>query len=245
MKYKEHDIHKRGGLFGRYEAYLGEFVYGGIDGCVTTFAVVAGAMGAGLNSSIILILGFANLLADGFAMSVGAYLSAKSEKDNFQKHKQIEYWEVDNLPEKETQEIRDIYRSKGFEGELLEEVVSVITSNKDRWVNVMMKEELEMIEEDRSPFYIGLITYISFLLIGIVPLTSYVVDFSVGISDPFLISVILTACGFIVIGAMKSLVTNTSYLRSIAETLLLGAIAALVSYYVGDLLEHIVRSKSI
>ena len=121
----------------------------------------------------------------------------------------------------------------------------MITSNKDRWVNVMMKEELEMIEEDRSPFYIGLITYISFLLIGIVPLTSYVVDFSVGISDPFLISVILTACGFIVIGAMKSLVTNTSYLRSIAETLLLGAIAALVSYYVGDLLEHIVRSKSI
>jgi len=246
MKYKEHDIHKSGGYFGKYDDYLGEFVYGGIDGCVTTFAVVAGAAGAGLSSSIILILGFANLLADGFAMSVGAYLSAKSGKDNFQKHKQIEYWEVDHLPEKEIEEIRDIYRNKGFHGELLEQVVDVITADKDRWVSVMMKEELEMIEEERSPVYIGLVTYISFLVIGIVPLSSYVADFIFeGIINPFHISIALTALGFIFVGAMKSSVTQTSNLRSIGETLLLGAIAALVSYYVGDLLEHIVRSKSV
>ncbi|HUC79925.1 MAG TPA: VIT1/CCC1 transporter family protein, partial [Flavisolibacter sp.] len=70
----------------RFDRYLGPFVYGGMDGCVTTFAVVAGAVGAGMNSSIILILGFANLLADGLSMSIGAYLSAKSERSNYRKH---------------------------------------------------------------------------------------------------------------------------------------------------------------
>jgi VIT1/CCC1 family predicted Fe2+/Mn2+ transporter len=97
-----------------FQDYLGEFVYGGIDGSVTTFAVVAGSAGAALNSEVVIILGFANLIADGFAMSVGSYLSTKSEKENYNKHKKIEYWEVDNLPDKEKEEIRDIYRAKGF-----------------------------------------------------------------------------------------------------------------------------------
>ncbi|MBT8229160.1 MAG: VIT1/CCC1 transporter family protein, partial [Bacteroidia bacterium] len=91
------------------ETYLGEFVYGGIDGCVTTFAVVAGAVGAGLDSIIIIILGFANLLADGFAMSIGAYLSAKSESDNFKKYKEKEYWEIENMRESEVEEVREIF----------------------------------------------------------------------------------------------------------------------------------------
>jgi len=117
-------------------------------------------VGAGLEHSVIIILGFANLLADGFAMSVGAYLSAKSVKDNYNKHKKIEYWKVENLPEKERDEIEEIYKGKGFDGALLEQVVDVITSDKDRWVDVMMKEELQMIEETKSQFKIGLVTYI-------------------------------------------------------------------------------------
>ena len=109
-------------LFSKFQDYLGQFVYGGIDGCVTTFAVVSGAVGANLDSSIIIILGFANLLADGFSMSVGAYLSAKSERDNYDKHKRTEYYEIEHYPELERQEVRDAYRAKGFEGELLEQV---------------------------------------------------------------------------------------------------------------------------
>ena len=164
MKHNEIALHQKNKRFAQLDKYLGEFVYGGIDGCVTTFAVVAGAVGANLNSNIILILGFANLLADGFAMSVGAYLSAKTEKDQYQKHKAIEYWEIENIPEKEIEEIRQIYRAKGFEGELLEQVVAVIVKDKERWVDVMMKEELEMIEDYRSPFKIGGVTYITFFV---------------------------------------------------------------------------------
>ncbi|GMN11736.1 VIT1/CCC1 transporter family protein [Croceitalea sp. MTPC9] len=231
------------GLFRKFEKYLGEFVYGGIDGCVTTFAVVSGSVGAGLDSSVIIILGFANLLADGFAMSVGAYLSTKSEKDNYQKHRNIEYWEIENMPEIEVQEIRNIYEEKGFEGDLLENVVDVITSDKKRWVNVMMKEELGMSEITKSPFIIGGVTYVSFLAIGLIPLIVYVIDYI----DPlgvnlFLMASILTATGFILVGWMKTYVNQTNPFKGIFETLLLGCIAAVVSYFVGDLLEKIVLS---
>ncbi|MEQ9402188.1 MAG: VIT1/CCC1 transporter family protein [Cyclobacteriaceae bacterium] len=235
----EDKIHGEKNFLKKFQDYLGEFVYGGIDGSVTTFAVVAGSAGAGLESSIIIILGFANLIADGFAMSVGSFLSTKSEKQNYEKHKAIEYWEVDHLPEKEREEIREIYEAKGFSGKLLEDVVDTITADKDRWVDVMMKEELEMAEETKSPFAMGSVTFMSFALFGLVPLIIYVVDYLNPISQNlFFISSILTALCFISIGFMKSTVTSTSKIRSVLETLVLGGAAATLSYFIGNFLEN-------
>ena len=225
------------------DKYLGEFVYGGIDGSVTTFAVVAGAVGAGLDTSIIIILGFANLLADGFSMSVGAYLSTKSAKQNYKKHRRIEYWEIEHKRESEIEEVRDIFREKGFEGELLEQIVAKIIEDKDRWVDVMMKDELGMMEEDKSPIGIGVATYSSFLLIGLIPLIVYVWDLISPIeTDLFMMTSVFTAFGFILIGYLKSKVTHTHIVISIFETLVLGAAAALVAYFVGDLLEFLVTN---
>lgn len=233
--------HSNNRFLDRYQKYLGEFVYGGIDGSVTTFAVVAGAVGANLDSSVIIILGFANLLADGFSMSVGAYLSAKTERDNFEKHRRIEEWEIDNMPEAEREEVRVIYREKGFEGELLEEIVAVITSDRKRWVDVMMKDELEMMKVDKSPLKIGGMTFLSFLLVGLVPLMAYVWDFATGNGrNMFLASCLMTGVAFVLIGFLKAYVNETSQRKGIAETLLLGATAAAVSYLVGDILEKIV-----
>lgn len=238
---QEERIHGKNRHLSRFQDYLGEFVYGGIDGSVTTFAVVSGSAGANLESSIVIILGFANLIADGFAMSIGSYLSTKSEKENYLKHKSIEYWEVDNLPEKEREEIREIYAAKGFEGELLEKVVEVITEDKDRWVDIMMKEELEMAEETKSPFKMGAITFLSFLLLGFVPLMIYVIDYINPVqSDLFLISSILTGSCFVGIGFLKSVVTGTKKLKSALETLLLGGAAATLSYFVGDFLQGLI-----
>jgi VIT1/CCC1 family predicted Fe2+/Mn2+ transporter len=225
----------------RFQDYLGEFVYGGIDGSVTTFAVVAGSVGAGLDTAVIIILGFANLIADGFAMSVGAFLSTKSEIQNYEKHKKIEYWEVDNLPEKERAEIREIYEAKGFEGELLEQVVEVICADRDRWVDVMMKEELEMQEETKSPFAMGAVTFVSFILVGLIPLLVYVYDYAAdGLKlDLFAWSCVMTGGAFVLIGYLKARVTENNILRSIAETLFLGAAAAVLSYIVGNYLERL------
>lgn len=245
MDHNEAIQHNQTGLIDRFRKYLGEFVYGGIDGSVTTFAVVAGAVGANLDSAVILILGFANLLADGFSMSVGAYLSNKSELDNFRRHEKIEYWEVEHLPEMERNEVREIFAAKGFEGELLEKVVDVICSDRDRWVDTMMKEELGMMKEERSPFKIGLVTFLAFLAVGLVPLLVYVWDFIAGFpGNLFLTASLLTAFAFGVIGFLKTYVTETSRWRGILETLALGVIAAAVSYFVGDFLEHLVRNAS-
>lgn len=234
-------MHHGTGSSNSVQRYLGEFVYGGIDGGVTTFAVVAGAVGAHLESTVIIILGFANLLADGFAMSIGAYLSAKTANDQYEKHKRVEYWEVENLPEIEEEEIREIYRDKGFVEPLLSQVTEVIIADKDRWVDVMMKEELGMIKEDKSPWMIGLMTYLSFLTIGLIPLLIYVYDRIFGhTGNLFLWSSMLTGIGFFIIGYLKTYVTETSRWKGVVETLILGTLAALVSYYVGGILENLV-----
>jgi vacuolar iron transporter family protein len=241
----ENILHQEASAFSNIQNYLREFVYGGIDGAVTTFAVVAGAVGANLEPAIIIILGFANLFADGFSMSVGAYLSAKSEKENYKKHRNIEYWEIDNIPEMERKEVEDIYRSKGFEGKLLQDVVDVIVSDKDRWVDEMMKNELEMIPDSKSPFKIGLATLISFIVVGFIPLVVYVYDYFEETSfDIFLWTSVFTGIAFIIIGWLKSYVNQTNVFKSVFETLILGIVAALVAYFVGDFLETMIMNSN-
>ncbi|MBI1182629.1 hypothetical protein GC194_00045 [bacterium] len=238
-KHNEIKIHGKS-RFGRFQDYIGEFVYGGIDGSVTTFAVVAGATGGGLDSSVVIILGFANLFADGFSMSVGSYLSTKSEKANYEKHKAIEYWEIEHLREREIEEVREIYENYGFEGKLLEDIVAHIIADKDRWVEVMMKEELEMQEENKTPLGMGAATFAAFLIMGFVPLIAYVYDYLIApVTQLFALSTGMTALAFAGIGYMKSHVTGTSRFRGVVETLLLGGAAAVLSYFVGDWLEKL------
>jgi len=227
---------------GRFQMYLGEFVYGGIDGSVTTFAVVAGSVGANLDIAVILILGFANLLADGFAMSVGAFLSAKSEAEQYDMHHRQALKEIGQEPEQEREKVREVYREKGFSGELLDQVVEVLTADRERWAEVIMKEKEEMIPETRSPLMMGAITYLSFVVVGLIPLLSYLFqgEGQTGDGQLFLLSCIFTSMGFLIIGGLKARLTETSILRGMAETLLLGGIAASVSYFVGDLLEKII-----
>src|SRR3989338_5434381 len=117
--------------------YLGEFVYGAIDGTVTTFAVVAGATGASLDFVIVIILGFANLLADGFSMACGNFLSEKTQVQYIAKERKREEWEIKNTPQGEIEEVRQIYKRKGFKGKDLERAVQIITSNKKVWVDTM------------------------------------------------------------------------------------------------------------
>ena len=122
------------------------FVYGAIDGAVTTFAIVTGVIGASLSPSIIVILGFANLLADGFSMAIGNYLAIKTQNEFIQRERKREEWEIDNRIDEEKQEIRDIYSKKGFKEDLLEEIVRIITSRRKVWIDTMMREELGLIE---------------------------------------------------------------------------------------------------
>ena len=226
-----------------FNKYLPEFIYGGMDGSVTTFAVVAGATGAHFSPNIIIILGMANLLADGLSMSVGSYLSSKAEMNNYQKLKKTEYWSIENKPEEETDEIRKIYQQKGFEGETLEEIVKVITSSKHLWVEEMMKDELKIMESSKTPINKGLATYFSFIAVGLIPLLVYIADlFLSDMKLPlFFISCALTFCAFIFIGYLKAHLNHLSKIKGIAETLFLGGIAAFVSFIAGTVLESLIN----
>jgi VIT1/CCC1 family predicted Fe2+/Mn2+ transporter len=234
------DWHSKNSLMQKFEKYLPEVVYGSIDGLVTTFAVVAGSVGADLTINIILILGMSNLLADGLSMSIGSYLSRKSEQDNYKKHLSIEAWEIENMPETERQEVIDIFKAKGFTGQELQMVVDRITSNKQVWLDTMMKDELGLTPEKKSPYRSGISTFCSFVIAGGIPLIAYVLAYSgdLGI-NPFYLSSAVTLLAFILIGYIKTYVTRIGLVRSLTETLILGATAATAAYFLGDYLEKV------
>lgn len=221
-----------------------DFTYGSIDGAVTTFAVVAGSIGASLSPSIVLILGFANLFGDGFSMAVGNYLASKTRKEYIEKERQKEEWEIDNLGEQEKQEIRDIYANKGFKDELLEEIVRIITSRRKVWLDTMMKEELGLIEGKRQPMDTAISTFVGFNIIGLIPLIPFVFFFVIGSSlfsyNAFQYSVIFTAIAFFLIGTIKGKIVKRSLLKSGIYTLGIGGIAAVVAYLVGYVLSLVV-----
>lgn len=215
-------------------SYVGDAVLGGIDGCVTTFAVVAGAVGGGFSSLVIIVLGFANLLADGFSMAVSNYQGTKTELDQVEEARAQEEREIDLIPEGEREEIRQIFARKGFQGETLEKIVEVITQDRRVWVDTMLTEELGIQIEGPRPLRAALATFLAFLLVGLVPLIPFLIP-DLTLQQMFAFSSTITAMAFFAIGVVKGWVIQTPYsrLRSGLETLLMGGGAALLAYLVG------------
>lgn len=227
----------------KFHKYLTEIVYGGIDGSVTTFAVVAGAVGANFDSSVILILGLANLLADGFSMAVGAYLSSKANHDKFHKIEDLANSSFTDKNEDENEIFKMILKQKGYKGKLLDEIAEETLNNKKLYIDFKMKEMNEMIHPELSSFKIGIATFLSFFIVGVIPLAYYIYQYIIGTKSneySFLVSCIFTSIAFILIGYFKSYVTEKHKLMAILETLSLGVIAASLSYFLGSFLEKLI-----
>lgn len=222
--------------------YLKSWVYGGLDGIITTFAVVAGVVGAALDSTIILILGFANLVADGISMAIGDYLSAKSESEYYELERSREKWEVENNPKGEENEMLEIYRKRGLNKKDSKALVNILKRNKKFWIDTMMNDELGLSKEDGSPVKHGLVTFVSFLIFGFIPLALFVIGalFEVKISNPFLITSVLAGLAMFSLGAAKTKMTGKNWLRSGVEMLVIGGLAATAAYFVGELISNIV-----
>ncbi|MDX1440853.1 MAG: VIT1/CCC1 transporter family protein [Nitrosopumilaceae archaeon] len=219
--------------------HFDDFIYGSIDGAVTTFAIVAGVVGASLSPGIILILGFANLFADGFSMAAANYQASKAKNEYIEMKRKQEEWEIDNLEEQEKEEIRDIYTKKGFKDELLEEIVRIITSRRKVWVDTMMKEELGLIEDEKRPLDSSFSTFVGFNVIGIIPLIPFMIFIALGIdpnSEAFFYSTIFVISAFFIVGIIKGKIVRKNKLRSGFYTILIGGGAALVAYFVGNAL---------
>lgn len=222
--------------------YLRDLIYGAIDGAITTFAVVAGVAGAGLPSGVVIILGLANLIADGFSMAVSNFLGTRAENQLLDRIRAVEREEIRRWPQGEMEEVRQIYSRKGFDGELLEQVVEVITDDTERWVDTMVQEEHGMKTYAHDAFRAGLATFVAFNVVGAIPLMAYLANWfrPDTIADPFLFSAVLTGAAFFVVGAMKSRLVNQSWHGAGAETIAVGGIAAALAYGVGVLLGGLV-----
>src|SRR5678815_4836698 len=202
--------------------YLGDAVLGGIDGCVTTFAVVAGAVGGGLPPGVVIILGFANLIADGFSMGVSNYLGTKSELQEIDEIRRSERLHIEQVPHGEREEIRQIFASKGFEGEVLDKIVEVITSDRKQWIDTMVTDEYGLQLSGPSPWRAAGATFIAFLAAGFVPLFPFLLPLKLAASGIFLLSTVATMLTFFLIGVAKGRVLERSLVRSGFETLAVG-----------------------
>jgi vacuolar iron transporter family protein len=223
-------------------SYLRDFVYGAIDGTVTTLAVVAGVAGASLRPAVAVVLGLANLLADGFSMATGNFLATRAEEQRRDRVRRQEERHVELVPAGEREELRQLFAERGLEGPLLEQVVDVIAADRDRWVDVMMEQEHGFAARRPDALKAAAVTFGAFVLVGSVPLGAYVVDAlpNASVASPFGWSICLTALAFFVVGALKGVVVDQSWRRSGAETMLLGGIAAGLAFGVGSALGTLV-----
>lgn len=218
--------------------YLKSIIYGGLDGTITTFAAAAGVAGASLSAGVVLIVGLANLLADGLSMSIGDYLSSKSEAEYEAAERAREAWEVENYPEGEKLELEEIYTARGMSKADAHAAVEIIAKDKKAWVDTMMVEELGIVPSNDSPVANAIATFIAFGLFGFLPIAAYVFAQFIPALDSirFTLACILTGATLFSLGALKTIITGKNWLKSGLEMLLVGGVAASAAYIVGLLL---------
>ncbi len=222
------------------QSYLRDFIYGAIDGAVTTFAVVSGVAGAQLSSRVVIILGMANLIGDGFSMAAGNYLGVRADRQLRDRLRSEEEQHIAEYPAGEREEIRQIFEKKGFSEDDLDRVVDVITADRERWVETMLAEEHGLSSQGPEPWRAALTTFVAFLVVGAIPLAPFLTPSLAGAAGrAYQWSALLTGVAFFLVGAAKSRFVRQSWWASGLETLALGGAAATLAFVVGLLLRDI------
>jgi DNA damage-binding protein 1 len=226
---------------------LKPMVFGGLDGIITSFAVVAAAAGGGYGISIVLVMGFSNILADGLSMGIGEYLSSKAEADFTASERKREEWEVANYLEGEIEEMVDIFTQRGMTQEDAATVINIISKYDQFFVDLMMTEELGLQREipTHSEMALeGLIMFGAFFVFGSMPVLGYCIfppifpDMSD--SDLFLVACIITGCAMFALGAFKGTMAGRPWYVGGTEILLLGGTCAVAAYLSGALVDSLV-----
>ena len=211
-------------------SHIKDAVYAANDGIVTTFAVVAGVVGASLEPTIILILGAASLLADGFSMATGNFLGSRSEAQLYYKERRIQEQGLAENPEQERRDVRTILAARNYQGEELEQLTSLIMKNEEFTVDLMMDEEVGILKPESGREIKGaVVTFVAFLFAGTLPLIPYIV-FEDG---SFLLAIIFTGVALFVVGASRVIFTARNVFLSGLEMLFVGGVAAGIAYAVG------------
>ena len=213
------------------QSYLKDGVFGAIDGAVTTFAIVAGVVGANLSLKVIIALGIANVLADGFSMAAGNYSGTKAELEDAKRLRAVEEKHIQLVPDGERAELREILSQKGLTGDVLDAATAAIAEKRDIWVDMMLVEEYGLSPVDPHPMRAAIATFAAFLAAGMVPLLPYLL----GLPNPFMMSIYATGLTFFVVGTIKAKWSLSPWWRSGFETLAIGGAAAVIAYGVGTM----------
>lgn len=222
----------------RVGRYLKDVVYAANDGIITTFAVVAATVGGGLAPATILILGMANLFADGFSMATGNYLGTKSDQDFYKKEEAEEWEEVRERPEDERAEVRTILTAKGFTDRDLEDLLRLMTSRKQFWIDFMMHEELQLhAPKGESAVRSSVVTFMAFIIAGSIPLLPYIL-FGEGAS--FAVVSGATATTLFIVGSLRAYFSKQSWVLLGLQMLVIGGAAAAIAYAIGAAIRSVV-----
>ncbi|MBP9690737.1 VIT1/CCC1 transporter family protein [Candidatus Woesebacteria bacterium] len=243
MKYTREDLRRhietehKGSPFA---VYLKEIVYGGNDGIVTTFAVVAGFAGAQSSNSMqigylaVLLFGLANLFADAASMGLGNFLATRSDQDLYRQEKQKEREEIEKNHLMEVAETKQLLMERGFDPVDAGKLVEIYSKNTNYWADFMMKYELGMEDvQDENPVFTALATFIAFITFGFIPLVPYV--FFAGAANTFEYAIAFTAFALVLLGILRWRVTGVAMFQSIGEIVLIGGVSAGIAYFVGTL----------
>jgi len=229
---------------GQASEYIESVVFGGLDGIITTFAVVAAAVASQLSYGTILIVGFANLLGDAIGMAIGDYLSSVAENDHEKSERKREQWEMDNVPELEKKEMIEVYKNKGMSELDAKTVVELLFQSKNAFLDVMMIEELKMLPSENDGAWKGaLVTFGSFMVLGGLPMLPYL--FSAKYTQQasrdvvFWVAVGLFTLSLYILGAFKGKITGKKWWLTGFTMLLNGGVTTVFAYFVGYLLQEV------
>lgn len=226
----------------KFAEYFKEVIYGGIDGIVTTFAVVAGFAGASLTSSdsaqiafvTVLLFGLANLFADAASMGLGNFLSVRSEKDLYLSDREKERELLRTNPSEERQQTITIMMEKGFSEADAVVLADVYKHNEEYWLDFMMQHQHNTPDpRSENEVFTGLATFVSFMIFGAIPLLPFMLQSEGDAATTFMYSAAGTFAALIALGLLKWRVIGAKFTASLVEVVMVGSTAALLAYFVG------------
>jgi VIT1/CCC1 family predicted Fe2+/Mn2+ transporter len=222
-------------------------VYGGLDGILTAFSIVCGAAGGQLAPTTVLVLGVSNIMADAFAMGVGDVVSTLAYNEHVMRERRREAWEFENYPEGEIEEMTELFEQRGLPRDKAETVIKTMAKYKEFFIDIMMIEELalKVPSPDDNPYKEGLVTFVSFLVFGLMPLLGYIavplIWPQVSSNSLFYVSCVLTMAVLFLLGTFKSRFSASTWLKCGLEFLTLGSAAALTAYFIGVFVNDIAQ----
>jgi len=225
--------------------YIKSIVFGGLDGIMTTFAIVAAAAGAGATWKTILIFGVANVLADAFSMGFGEFISGNAELDFAREERKREEWEVANAKDLEIKEMVELYEEKGLSHEDAVAMVDIISKDDKIFVDFMMVDELQILvdlDDQWASAKQGLVMFTSFVAFGMLPLLAYLGGSGKGTDIVFGISCAIVGVALMLLGAVKGKLTSMNIPYASGMMLFNGAVSGGASYGVGALVQYVVES---